>query len=333
MSGRGVRPVKILLPVDLADRVEEAIASELGGFRDRHSLVAAAIDAYLIDLLYSNASDQGVPTFDLPYGEANLADGAILPAVATVRPGIAVIDAVSALVDEPLLGLHNRDWPSLWALGVLADMTARGAIPWHTFLAEVTSRSWKVAERIGEMSTAADRKTTALLPTNKAKAQAAESAFQSFAIASVSRRPNSENKLTVSGPLPLWRVISFTITDGELHVGVSEAGWTLLERVHGLTPDTPHGREVAESFLDFLAMCSPSDWWGFKTMLASLAGSPSRQQYVTEFVAARQWKATVAGSSAQGYLARGREWGLVQAKMVDGHYLLTDFGKELLSHA
>ena len=328
VRGRGVRPVKILLPAGLADRVDEAVTSELGGFRDRHALIATAIDAYLVDLVYANENEEAAPGVESLPDAMNVRPAVVLPAVAAMPRGVAAVDTASALVDEPLLGLHNRDWPSLWALGVLAEMAAETVVPWRGFLLEVTSRAWKVAEKIEETSVAGGRKVTALLPTNRAKAQAAESAFQGFAVASVGRRATANSMFPVSGPLPLWRAIAFTIKGGELCVGVTDLGWDLLKRMSGLAPTAPHGADPAASFFRFLAAHSPTDWWGFETMLANIACSPTRNQYVAGFVSARKWSGSVAASAAQGYLARGREWGLVEPKIIDGRYLLSDFGKE-----
>jgi hypothetical protein len=331
VKGRGIRPVKILLPVDLAERVDEAVTSELGGFRDRHSLAAAAIDAYLLDLLYVNESERPIPALK-GLSDSRIARPAADLAVVTALPrGTSVVDTVSVLVDEPLLGLHNRDWPSLWALSVLGELAADAVTPWHKFLPEVTTRAWKVAEEIEETSPAGGRKLTALLPTNKAKAHSAESAFQSFAVASVGRRPSPDGRFAVSGPLPLWRAIAFVTEAGELCAGVTDRGWDLLEQMAGLTPAAPHRPDMAETFFSFLRAHSPTDWWGFETMLSIAAGSPTRDRYVGTFRAARGWSDAVAASAAQGYLARGREWGLVETKIVDGRYVLTDFGKELAS--
>jgi hypothetical protein len=328
---RGVRPVKILLPVGLAGRIDEAVASGLGGFHDRHSLVAAAIDAYLLDLVYANQGDQSIPALELlPQGVSSTSQVAP-PAVARTARGTSVVDTASALVDEPLLGLHNRDWPSLWALGVLAEMSTEAAIPWHSFLEAVTSRAWRLGELIESTPGAGGRKAAALLPTNKAKAQAAESAFQSFAVAAVGKRPNPEGKFMVSGPLALWRAIAFTKMESELCVGLSDQGWDLLDQMSGLTSALPHGPDTADSFFSFLAAHSPTDWWGFETMLAAITDSPTRQKYLADFASARKWSSSVASSAAQGYLARGREWGLVEPKIINGRYLLTDFGKEMSS--
>jgi hypothetical protein len=38
----------------------------------------------------------------------------------------------------------------------------------------------------------------------------------------------------------------------------------------------------------------------------------------------------MVSSLVQGYVARGREWGLIEPKQVDGRYWLTDFGRQQL---
>jgi hypothetical protein len=328
MKGSGVRPVRVLLSPELDDRVDEAVTSGVGGFRDKHALIAAAIDSYLIDLFHANAIE-ATPERPMPLGPTGGRPRTGLPRVAAAPRGTAVVDDAAILVDEPLLGLHNRDWPSLWALGVLAGMTVAGPVPWRVFLVDVTNQAWHIADEIATALPSTARKATALLPTNRDKAQSAEAAFQSFAVADVARRTNNAGKFQVGGPLPLWRTIGFNRTDLELMVGVTESGWELLDRMQDLDPSTPHAPRVASSFLDYLADHARTDWWGFDVMLQLLRESPTRDEYLAGFREARDWKSSVADSAAQGYLARGREWGLVEPKMSGGRYLLTAFGREM----
>lgn len=333
MKGPGVRPVKLLLPADVALRLDDAIAKNLGGFRDRHSLVAAAIDEYLIDLVYANESTpepavtQAPTSRPSPLRPSELPQSKATLTIPAVTRGVAMVDEVSALVDEPLLGLHNRDWPSLGAMAVLAEMATENPVPLREFMMEATARAWRVADQLVAEH---GRKAAALLPTNRAKAQSAESAFQTFAIASVSKRANPDGRLTVSGPLPLWRTLALTREGGELSAGLTDAGWNLLEQMTGLEPTSPHGQDAASTFFDFLQRWAPSDWWGFETMLKSAAGSPTREQYLVGFASSRAWTESIAASAAQGYLARGREWGVIEPKISDGRYQLTTFGKEVI---
>ena len=332
-EGTGIRPVKLLLPVDVATRLDEAVLNNLGGFGDRHSLAAAAIDEYLIDLVYANrpAEQMVLVQSRAPIVETRSSDAAdpaamALPAVEAVERGVSIEDTASQIVDAPMLGLHNRDWPSFWALGVLAEVAAAGAVPSRSFMAEVTKRAWLVADQVIDHL---GRKAAALLPTNREKVQSAEAAFHSFAVASISRRVSPEGKATVSGPLPLWRAMALTSDGNELCVGVTDYGWDLLESMAGLTPMAPHPREAATSFFGYLRERSDADWWGFDTMLRLLNESPTREKYLAGFTSAREWTGSVASSAAQGYLARGREWGVVEPKIIDGRYHLTDFGTEV----
>jgi hypothetical protein len=54
---------------------------------------------------------------------------------------------------------------------------------------------------------------------------------------------------------------------------------------------------------------------------------------VRDFARARpDWSKSVASTNAQGYVARGREWGLIESRQVQGRYALTPFGEEQLGH-
>ena len=46
------------------------------------------------------------------------------------------------------------------------------------------------------------------------------------------------------------------------------------------------------------------------------------------FLGERDWSESVASSASQGYVARAREWGLVETKLVEGRYALTPLRRE-----
>lgn len=114
-----------------------------------------------------------------------------------------------------------------------------------------------------------------------------------------------------------------------LLVGITDTGWALADLVVGVGPETPHAQDASDRFLDFLRHNAPGDWWGFEVLLRSIRTQPTRLEYGEAFRSARQWKESVAISAAQGYLARGREWGLVQPKMPEGRYALTSYGQSV----
>jgi hypothetical protein len=343
-EGQSRRPLKFLLPPELVRRMEEALLRGDGGFMDRHELATAAIDEYLLELAYPDSSDLGTSE-SLGGGEVTTLkseDSSGRPRAAScpvrqvqfalprVRRGVASLDLLSSLRDEPLLGLHNRDWPSLWVLTQLASVAIDGPVPLRDFLADVTRRAWLLAEELTKSHLNSSEKLTALLPTNREKPQSAEDAFKAFAVASIARRPDPDSHYTVTGPLPAWRAIALTSDSaGEFRVGITDTGWDLADLVAGIGPETPHARDASERFLDFLKRNAPGDWWGFEMLFRSVQSQPTRKEYGEAFRSARQWKESVAISAAQGYLARGREWGLVRPKMSEGRYALTPHGQSM----
>jgi hypothetical protein len=314
--------MNVLFRSDVAQRLNDAVGSGAGGFRDTNELINTAVDSYLVELMFGQPSGGVAPVTVLLDPGTHREDLAI-PVLAR---GSTATDALSDLVDEPLLGLHNRDWPSFWALSVLAAETEDGPIDLRAFLLEATTRAWKVADQL----TGFGRRATALLPSNREKKQSAESAFQSFAIASVAKRADTRGRFRVSGPLPLWRTLALVSrSSGGPLVGVTEEGWKLLTLVQGLSPLGVHPQNAAEAFMTFLSTHAPSDHWGFKTLLSVIGTSPDRATLVDAFQRARPWTDAVASSAAQGYLARAREWGLVEPGLRDGRYELTDLGRRL----
>lgn len=328
--------------------MDEALLRGHGGFMDRHELAAAAIDEYLLELAYPDSSD-GEPSELLGRGEVvtlKSQDSSERSAAASrrarqdqfalphVRRGVCSQDLLSSLQDEPLLGLHNRDWPSLWVLTQLASAAVDGPVSLRDFLTDVTRRAWLLAEELTKSQLDSSEKLTALLPTNREKPQSAEDAFKTFAIASIARRPNSDGRHAVTGPLPAWRAVALTADDdGEFLVGVTDTGWDLAALAAGVGPAAPHVSDASDRFLDFLERNAPGDWWGFRVLFRSLETRPTRLEYGDAFHSARQWKQSVAISAAQGYLARGREWGLVQPKISEGRYALTPYGQTMATQA
>ena len=148
---------------------------------------------------------------------ADLAGSALrLPA-----QSILAEDGVAVGEPGPLLGLHNRDYPSLWAAHRLARYTIDELVPFREFVDRATNAAWVFAARLQaiERMDGGDR-LTALFPTNPAKRAAAERAFQAFAIGAIPRRVG-EGRIRVSGPLFAWGVCQLVPREGELLVGLT----------------------------------------------------------------------------------------------------------------
>jgi hypothetical protein len=237
------------------------------------------------------------------------------------------IEGESTPRDEPLFGMHNRDYPSLWAARRLVDYQVDGAVSFEAFSERATEDAWAFAETLRSLEAQLGTKLTALFPTNREKRQAASDAFRVFAIGVVT---SHGLELHSEGPLFQWGVIDVFRRDGALLVGVTEPGRGLLERLEKLTVRPPHDPRLARIFLEHLRECAPSDWWGFQQTLDIVTKRPTRIELLEAFRIARpDWRESVAATTAQGYIARAREWGLIAPKVVDGRYELTEFGAEL----
>lgn len=363
------RIVKVPMQVELIRRMDRALSEARGGFTTRADFIAEAVEQLLVEISYEQAPPEPVATrasgatasADRPppvspdgtasgTSHSSLLDGKGvlegLPAweQSTMRlgdlagtalrleaRGTVAEDGIASIEDEPLLGLHNRDYPSLWAAHRLAVYTRENLVPWPEFLSRVTAEAWQFAGGLHELERVGrGRRLTALFPANRNKWQSAERGFQSFAVGTVPRRADG-GKIAVSGPLFAWRMCQLQPARDALCVGLTREGWNLLEALDGLSLAMPHDPELARPFFAHLRRHAPADWWGFGHVVRVVAGRPDREALVAAFAATRpEWTQAMASSFAQGYVARGREWGLIESKQVDGRYWLTDFGRRQL---
>lgn len=332
------RPIRLLLNAQLIRRVDEAVASGAGGFTSREEFVEEALNSYLLELqdvehlpsdLSRNKHIAVAPTEPM-HRLMSVRTSKIPTTVSSPSPGFAAEGDEIFLEEVPMLGLHNRDWPSLWALSRLAHASAKGPVPFPAFLSTVTEEAWQLVTSLQEKFGADAKAATQMLPTNIFKKQAADAGFQNFAIGSLSNKPFQHGLHKAAGPLPAWRAIAFFRSKREFQVSLTGQGWKLLKIVEGLGPEQPHDRRVAEAFFGYLRTYAPSDWWGFQIVLSEVSNVPTRDALLAAMGAARDWSPSVASSAAQGYIARCREWGLVEPKLIGGTYQLTKFGKDTL---
>ena len=377
MDKKAVRPIKVLLPGALVDRVDEALQQGLGGFRTRHALFEEAIVYYLQELedlqeLQPLLEEPAPPSSHRSAGRsqvrgpANVDTRRIVNEETTAKPippssvalsktpqwdkylktvssieELAISGAnASASIDEksnvsrpdqgPILGLHNRDWPTLQALDLLAEMTATGPVPCNDFYNVATANGWNLSAALRAYENKSTGKLSALLPSNHEKAKAAESNYRSFALGWISKNAEGESVAT-SGPLFKWSCAGIAWRDKELHIGLTDSGVKLLKGVAGLMPSAPHETHFARFFLNHITQYGHDDWIFLKSLLDDLANRPIRKELVAIVQQRQNSSESVAASLVQGYVARGREWGLIEPKQVDGRYVLSRFGEELLS--
>jgi hypothetical protein len=323
--------------------MDHLLLDGIGGFTTRNEFVREAIDSYMLELTHEPAPVEPAevrrrrlrPVTDGPTDVAQV-DAPEKPslsiadtALSTLPPEGPTIDGEVQVVAEPLFGMHNRDYPSLWAARRLAAYLEEAqTITFEEFAERATEEAWTYAADLQSLELELGTKLTALFPTNVDKRTTASGAFRTFAIGSVS--PDSTRLLT-DGPLFLWRIIGVEPRGGAIVVGLRREGRDLLASLSGLTVAPPHLTEMARPFLAHLREHAPADYWGFEHVLQVVAERPTRAELVDAFRQARpDWRESVAATNTQGYVARAREWGLLAPKVVEGRYELTDFGLEVL---
>jgi hypothetical protein len=348
------RIVKIPLPVRLIRQIDEALVAGLGGYSTRTEFFREAAEGLLLELQYEHAPAEPLPsvraTAALPAsrpdagqsglsGPGDVDSSARLPAgrlMSLEQTALRLaeegypIDGQAQVDDEPLFGMHNRDFPSLWAAYGLARRARTAPVPYDAFVDDITAEAWEFAAGLEPLEESGRQKLTALFPTNRDKPQSSADAFKAFAVGSVTN--GRGGPLRADGPLFAWRVGQVVQADGQILFGLTTDGWRLLRELDGISLELPHPQALAWKFFDHLRRLSPGDWWGFRRTLEAVADDPTRPELVQAFQDARpDWSSNVAATNAQGYLARAREWGLVQPKQVVGRYALTDFGSEVLA--
>jgi hypothetical protein len=351
-SSRDQRVMKLVLPVPLIREIDRLLLKGVGGFTTRNEFVREAVESYILELTHDAAPAEPAPS-SARAGELSVAtppkgvpdreaEGLIdheiadvldigVTAIPPLPANVPLIAGEAHIASEPLFGMHNRDFPSIWVARRLVDYLADGPITFHEFAERATEEAWAFADRLRPLELELGQKLTALFPTNTEKRQTASSAFRVFAIGNVTK---NGVPMGAEGPLFQWRVIDVERTNGGVLVGLTGLGRELLGRLTGLTLASPHAPEHARTFLSHLRAHAPADWWGFEHALRAVSEQPKRAELVEAFRAAQpSWRESVATTNTQGYVARGREWGLIAPKVVDGRYELTELGAELLEGA
>lgn len=369
-----VRLVRVLAPAALLREVDVLVRQGLGGYESRQEFFLDAVENHVLEVKYGGIDGQrrlladepprdelaepelspvqgvtaaepgaqnGAGTSEPPPPPA-LAAGTPVEQFADFEPtvialaatGPRVTDGLAVAENEPLFGLHNRDYPSIWAAQRLAlETQERGdLIPLKEYVESTTAEAWRFAASLQDLDGSAATKLTALFPKNWAKPQSADESFKSFAIGSLAKKPLADGRRKASGPLFTWGVAQVVERNGTLYVGPTEEGYGLLMELQGLSLRLPHEQRYAEAFLDFLAESASADAAGFGHLLEVVPDGLTRTELADRF---KQWQPawsdTEANTYAAAYVARAREWGLLEEKLLDRRYALTPFGEQRLA--
>lgn len=350
MADQGQRIMRIRLPVALIREMDAAIISGAGGYATRAEFIVDAIRERILELTIEGVEDAGPPpaskdgitvesqrlgaagTHQRPAGSDTRVTMEVTELVHRAMGfSITPTDNLSRPEGRTLFGLHNRDYPSLWALSQLAEMASEEPIPIVDYHARVLKEAWAFGEHLLAIEEHTGRKCTALFPTNPDKRKSAEARFCMFAIGDV--RINGDNTVSTSGPLFEWQAVGLVGSVDQPRIGLTAAGWRLLAALDGLSVDEPHPPASVAAFLAHLTKHAPADLRGFVEIVSAIGPEGATRQVVLGHAATQwpEWNENEVSTNAASYIARAREWGLVEPKQTKSHYHLTPLGTEHLT--
>ena len=318
--------------------MDELIAAEAGGLNSRAGLAREAIEAMVMELRYGLADPEAQP-HPSPILKTR-------PATGTTDVAFTSLDApleLSYFVDplppskmhprwekKPQRGLHNRDYPSLWAGTRLCRLLQTEPMEFDLMAEALIDEAWAFGEQLTLLDDAIAGKPSALFPTNPRKRQSAENNFMVFAVGSFI--DGSSGPPQAIGPLFTWKILGLAMASHGPQVGMTRVGQDLLASMAGLTVAQPHPPEYTQRFLAHLSEHAPGDREGFLQMMRAVSSHIGRDGLIDAFNRHwPDWNRNVASTNAAGYIARGREWGLVEMGQVNKRYALTELGQQVLS--
>lgn len=329
------RLIRVPVPAALLKSVDELVESGEGGYEDRAEFVVDAIRERLLEVEYAGVAVGSTPqrVAETQEEEApNRVDAGLSAELGETAVSGVVPDYLLELREDtpqsgPLFGFHNRDFPSIWALAVLAQTATAAPVPVAEFMSVVAAEAWGFGRILVELERQGVRGLTGLFPTNPDKPETSERGFLNFAIGECRQ---SSSGWATRGPLFQWGVAGIIGREGIPHVAVTPVGSGLLDQMFGLTAEAPHAPEAALGFVRFLKESAADDWWGFKRLLTAVKnGASTREEVIRHFHESPfNWTQNEVSTNAAGYVARAREWGILEPKQQGGRYVLTGFGRE-----
>lgn len=303
------RLVKCWLPAELVRDLDVHIVRS-GAYLDRAEFIAEAIRDRLDE-------ERVGPAVSPPAVLAASPAEPISPAASDHRFGdwldLEPVTLPKAVGPEENFGLHNRDWPTLWALDWLGRESAMRQRPvgWSEFVAALVPRAWEAGRAFAGESGVVG------FPTNQKRKEATEQRFIAHAVGLLGNRGR-----TNSGPLFVFGLVGL---DGA-NAAPTAAAVSLVAALRDVDAGSgpPFSERAWRAFAAYLASEAPRELDSWLYVLRLVAAEPSRTELVERCT---RWSGSKAATNAMSYVARGREWGLVESDLVDGRYRLTDVGQ------
>ena len=188
-------------------------------------------------------------------------------------------------------------------------------------MADVLTAAWEEGARLaaGDLHDAGTLKTSAGFPTNARKRAATEARFLQHFLGV----PGARN----TGPFFVFGLVGLVGDPPAAAVAPTRAAVSLtlqLASAGGAGP-TPVPAARVGRVRSHLVENSPAELDQWLRILGIVAHGPGRQALVER---CDWWQGTQADTNAMSYIARAREWGLVEPKLIEGAYRLTPLGEQ-----
>jgi hypothetical protein len=343
---RNTRLVKILLAADLIREMDKRVLASGGVYSDRNEFVTEAIrDRLAEDAALEDEQKAAPPArHRKPTGRqsaeqvvgyvapelARAAEPMVAPAIPAARRARgdqlylgdwqrgSSCTVPTQRSDRVSFGLHNRDFPTLWALNRLATMTGRDAVEWGQFLEFVREEGAGVGERLRLHDLEAGRAIPIGIgfPKPGPKRDASIERFVNAMLGTARR---------ADGPLFDLALIGFAGDDRD-KVAPTDAGLAALGDMvdAGLGTDLPQPTTAFERWWQHLSEWVPTERAAWHKVLRVAAEANDRDELLAAFP---EWRGHTATTNTVGFIGRSREWGLMQPELHDGRYLLTELGQ------
>ncbi|MDA8312286.1 MAG: hypothetical protein M0Z46_17100 [Actinomycetota bacterium] len=223
-----------------------------------------------------------------------------------------IVETVAGLPREQFTwGLHNRDFPTLWATYHLAMASAAdgGPIPFPKWRTSVAADAWQVALGLADDSNF----DLSGFPTNVEKAAKAEARFLSFFVGNP------------DGTGPIFDLALAGIDD-DGRCAPTAAGVEVLAALDGwgsqVEAETMAARR--EAWIGHLTRWAPADISLFIVVVKAIADGHDTRDALLLAVAGRyqEWTESQVSTNTAAAVSRLREVGLIERRQRAGRYVL-----------
>ena len=348
------RVVKVALPAKLVAAMDEAVEADPG--YDRSTFVADAVEAFLVELRHvgpepsamraesepAPAADQRLhsylstaPSEDMTPGLAALtslpapeewgddrAAGMPTPEITVVGPAAdtPTVPFVVSKETEPTWGMHNRDWPTLWAASQLGDLSRRGPVDFGDWVDRLAHDAYAMTQQYHDP----DLDFSGLPTDRNRKLERSLGRFRGFFVGAAPG-DGPMFSLGLAGPARESGTVLLTAP-----------GADLLRTLEGLEPRKTRMRDDwRAAYLAHLAAWVPLDFAFLRSVIELLFEGRTRRMDLLESMAEQhpEWSETFVATNVAGFVARGREWNLVEPSQEKGQYKLVSDAIEALDAA